>query len=410
MKKHDYEFVKNYFANDGYELLSKVYVNAMSKLNIVCPSGHEYEVCFNSFKNGNRCPECAGNKKHSFEYVKKYYGDRNYLYLSTTYTNALTKELVQCPEGHQYKVVFSSFQRGSRCPECAGNKKLTYEDVKNYFANGGYELLSKVYVNALTKLSIKCHEGHEYEVCFNSFKNGNRCPECAGNKKLTYEFVKKYFESKSYIYLSTTYTNVVTKELVQCPEGHQYEVRFGNFKRGDRCAVCAGNKKHDYEFVKKYFENDGYELLSKVYVNALTKLSVKCPSEHEHEVSFNSFKNSNRRCPICNNEKTSSKAEIEIQEFVKTLTNTVVICNDRSQILNPETGWFLELDIYLPDLKKAIEYNGTYWHSSKEAKIRDQMKIKQCKNLNIDLLIINEADYINNNKEILSKIKNFIGL
>ena len=54
-----------------------------------------------------------------------------------------------------------------------------------------------------------------------------------------------------------------------------------------------------------------------------------------------------------------SKAEIEIQEFVKTITDNV-ICNDRTQLVNPLTGCNLELDVYIPDKKKAIEYNGTY--------------------------------------------------
>ena len=351
-KKLKYEYVRKYIEGFGYVLLSKEYVNNNTKLLIQCPKGHEYSVCFGSFKNGRRCPLCAGNKKLTHEDVRKYFKDRNYLYLSTTYTNNNTKELVQCTSGHQY------------------------------------------------------------EVKFNDFKNGSRCPICAGNKKHTYKFVKKYFKNEGYLYLSTKYANIHTKELVQCPEGHQYKVSFANFKNGSGCPVCSikirsEKRKHTIEYVKKCYENEDYKYLSTTYTNNKTKELVQCPEGHQYEVSFRDFKNSGSRCPICWANATSSKAEIEIQELVKTLTDNV-ICNDRSQIVNTNTGNNLELDIYLPDLKKAIEYNGTFWHSSKEAKIKDKMKVDQCKNLGIDLLVINEADYINNKEGVKNKIKQWL--
>jgi len=285
-------------------------------------------------------------------------------------------------------------------------KKLTIEYVRKYIEGFGYVLLSKVYVNNNTKLLVQCPEGHQYEVRFGAFKRGSRCAECAGNKKHTIEYVRKYIEGFGYVLLSKIYVNALTKILVQCPEGHQYEVRFSSFQRGVRCSICAGVKKHDYEYVRKYIEGFGYVLISTEYVNNNTKLLVQCPEGHQYEVSFTNFKNG-KRCPICWANSTSSKAEIEIQELVKTLTNNV-ICNDRTQIVNTNTGRSLELDIYLPDLKKAIEYNGIFWHSSDEAKIKDQMKVDQCKNLGIDLLVINEADYLNNEEQIKNKIKQWL--
>lgn len=65
------------------------------------------------------------------------------------------------------------------------------------------------------------------------------------------------------------------------------------------------------------------------------------------------------QCKISNQTPLTSKAELEIQEFVKSLTSDV-LTNDRTQILNSETDNYLELDIYLPTLNKAIEYNGMY--------------------------------------------------
>jgi len=408
-RAHTIEYVRKYYENEGYLYLSEKYTNTLTKELVQCPEGHQYEVRFNDFQQGVRCPVCSGNKKLTIGYVRKYIEGFGYVLLSTEYVNNSTKLLVQCPEGHQYSVSFHDFKSGNRCPLCSKNKKPTIEYVRKYIEGFGYVLLSKVYVNAHTKLLVQCPEGHQYKVKFNNFKSGYRCPICAGNKKLTIEYVRKYYENEGYKYLSTTYTNALTKELVQCPEGHQWCVSFNTFKTGNRCFVCYSiNRKHTIEDVRKYYENEGYLYLSTTYTNALTKELIQCPEGHQYEVRFGHFKNGGNRCPICWANSTSSKAEIEIQELVKTLTKTTVLCNDRTKIVNTNTGHYLELDIYLPDLNKAIEYNGIFWHSSDEVKIRDKMKVDQCKNLGIDLLVINEHDYVGNEEKVKEEIRKWL--
>ena len=39
-------------------------------------------------------------------------------------------------------------------------KKLTYEYIKEYMKNEGYELLSTEYKNNRSKLTVKCPHGH----------------------------------------------------------------------------------------------------------------------------------------------------------------------------------------------------------------------------------------------------------
>jgi hypothetical protein len=44
MKKITYEDVKNDIENTGYILLSEEYINAHTKLRILCDQGHEFEI------------------------------------------------------------------------------------------------------------------------------------------------------------------------------------------------------------------------------------------------------------------------------------------------------------------------------------------------------------------------------
>lgn len=113
-------------------------------------------------------------------------------------------------------------------------------------------------------------------------------------------------------------------------------------------------------------------------------------------------------CPFCNNQKPDnkrySKTEKEIADYViKSSGNTGVLTNVRSIIKNRE------LDIYIPDLNIAIEFNGTYWHSELEKpktyhfdKTSDALKSR------IKLYHIWEDDWNSKNEIVKSMILNWI--
>jgi hypothetical protein len=84
---------------------------------------------------------------------------------------------------------------------------------------------------------------------------------------------------------------------------------------------------------------------------------------------------------------TQSKAELYLQKELKeSFPDLHFICNDR-KVLNG-----LELDFYFPTLNLAIEWNGI-WHfinARKGVKKRDDLKQKLCKELGIELLVIED--------------------
>jgi len=157
------------------------------------------------------------------------------------------------------------------------------------------------------------------------------------------------------------------------------------------------SKKLTYEFVKEQFKKEGYELLSKEYKGCFQKLNYICPEGHQHNISWNSFK-SGERCPYCVGR--ISKGEVEVRNFVKSL-NIKVLANDKNTIVSP----IIELDIFMPALNKAIEYNGEYWHQDEN---KDLFKQKLCKSKMIDLLTIWDKKWLNENKKCKNKIKKFI--
>lgn len=119
-----------------------------------------------------------------------------------------------------------------------------------------------------------------------------------GKKRLTYKFVKHEFESDDYNLISSEYINCGTKLKYKCPEGHIHSISWDNWKKGVRCPYCAGQGKPTIEFVKKSFEQYGYKLLSKEYINSDNHLEYVCPEGHKHSMKWNNWR-IGRRCPSC---------------------------------------------------------------------------------------------------------------
>ena len=102
-----------------------------------------------------------------------------------------------------------------------------------------------------------------------------------------------------------------------------------------------------------------------------------------------------------------SKGEKEVLEYVKSIYHGTIIENDRTQMEpNSDNNWLEnhELDIWLPDIKVAIEYNGTYWHSLPIILESDKFKQIQCESKGIRLITIHEEDWSNNRVQCEDRI------
>jgi len=361
LKKLTYEFVKEKIEKEGYELLSTEYVGARSKLNIRCLVGHEYTVAYNSFKSGHRCPFCSDHGKISYEQVKYSIEKDGYVILTDKYVNCKTKIMVQCSSGHQYNTTFDNFSSGYRCKQC-GIKKNS--DIKRHSVDFLLEIIRKSDVRLISDVG--------------------------------------------------EYVNNNTRMIFECASGHIYNSTMASFIKGCRCKTCfhirfANDRKLDYNTVKDEFISHGYELLSDEYYSSSSssKLLVRCPVGHEYSVGYGNFK-SGQRCPECLKYLVTSKPEKDIVNYVNLLTTEKVIENDRKTIRNNKTRRFLELDIWIPTLNKAIEFNGKYWHSFRDVIENDIIKKKQCIEIGIDLLVIDEIDWVNDKLWCLDSVKKHI--
>lgn len=110
----------------------------------------------------------------------------------------------------------------------------------------------------------------------------------------------------------------------------------------------------------------------------------------------------------CHSNGYVSKKEKDLLAFIKSIYNGKIIENDTSTVPNLNHRYY-ELDIYLPDLNIAFDFDGNYYHSAKfKDKYYHQRKTLCCYKQNIKLAHILEYEWDNNQKYIKEKIKNFI--
>ena len=302
-----------------YELLSKTYVASNEKLKFKCNKGHIYEVSFASFQAGHRCPYCLGKGRRTIEFIKKEIFKYEYECLSDIYSNNQSVLRLRCDKGHIYKTNWANFQSGYRCPECAGTKRLTIEYVKEEILKADYLCLDDEYINNSMKLNIQCDKGHIYQATWGKFRNGKRCPYCVGYYK-NINNIKKQTRilAPSYECLSLEYVDSKTKLKFKCAKGHIYYAIWNSFKYGTRCPQCARSRQQTIEEIqeKMLVIAPTYKCLGDKYINAFKKLEFECDKGHRFKTIWGSFYRQGTRCPICSVEKAGDVLRFTI-EFIK---------------------------------------------------------------------------------------------
>ena len=129
-------------------------------------------------------------------------------------------------------------------------RKLTYQEVFNYFKSQNCQLLTqeKNYINTRQKLNYICSCENQHKSYYRHFKNGHRCKKCRIKKikeklKLSYDYVYNYFQSQNCQLLSKEYLNNSKKLDYICCCGNKSKITYGHLKNGQRCKKCGIKKE-----------------------------------------------------------------------------------------------------------------------------------------------------------------------
>jgi hypothetical protein len=186
---------------------------------------------------------------------------------------------------------------------------------------------------------------------------------------------------------------------------------------GGGCPSCANLKRiknlspkvtHD-EFLIKFKEWDSdneYSVINGTYIDNKTKIEVlHSICNKSYLVRPNDFQQG-YRCPHCSAKNSFiSNNEKDLFSFIKENVPSA-----KERVRDILTG--MELDIYIPEMKLAIEYNGLYWHS--EACGKDNKyhlnKLNACNEQGIRLIQVFEDEWLEHRKIVEEKLLHIMGI
>jgi len=174
-QKYSFEYVYNYFKDQGCKLIEKEYVNMVTKMNYICNCKNINKITFIDFKSGRRCKKCgikklSKSKTFTFEYVYNYFKDQGCKLIEKEYVNSDIKMKYRCNCGKIHRISFVKFKQGQRCNKCAKERRKQTMMKKygvSYFPHCGYSKESQKLFDATYSLLDKKYKNKTYYATLN---------------------------------------------------------------------------------------------------------------------------------------------------------------------------------------------------------------------------------------------------
>ena len=351
---------------------------------------------------------------HEFiDKAKQIHGNK-YDYSNVEYVNAHTKVCIICPEHGEFWQTPNGHLNGKNCPTCGYVKRGDKQRHNNFLfieqakkVHGDKYDYSKVeYVNNHTKVCIICPEHGEFWQLPTNHLKGQGCAKCLELVDGVQSFINKAkkVHGDKYDYSKVEYINTKTKVCIICPEHGEFWQTPNNHLNGKGCSECGNLKirKSKLKSQKLFIEQahkihgDRYNYDKVQYIDGRTKVCIICPKHGEfwQKPSSHLWK---KGCPLC------CQSHLEEEVSLLLLRNNINFEYQKKfdWLKNKATNLPLSFDFYLPEYNIAIECQGEqhfkpvkYFGGEESYKIvleRDLTKINLATNNNITLL-----HYINN--------------
>ncbi|WP_157829145.1 GIY-YIG nuclease family protein [Colwellia sp. 75C3] len=156
------------------------YVSSKAKVKLKCDKGHVFQSTPGTYIQAvTGCATCSKCSPISAkESTLKTLNAKGYTPLSQ-YVNAKTRMNVMCDKGHEFDITPDKIKLGRGCRVCAGNCPIKAGiDFKNMVISRGEIQLSE-YKGDTVKVKIRCEKEHEYLIIPGSYKVGRGCAKCA---------------------------------------------------------------------------------------------------------------------------------------------------------------------------------------------------------------------------------------
>lgn len=455
-KVKDSEYIKiwNFEKNDKEGITPDITLGSAKKVWWLCKEGHEFQqMVHKKVRSGvDVCSVCTGqvivaginDMESEFPEISKAWDyEKNAKKPSEIAAGSETKRWWICDKGHSFEQTpYARTRSGHNCPYCAGRKALRgFNDLETVFpeiaklwdySRNGKKTPQNVPHGHDTKVWWICDKGHSHQqtVYEKTGKIKKGCPICAGKKTekgfndlattrpeyLEYWSFEKNKDISPYELTASSNKTVWWK----CKVGHDFERSPNAMSKSSgakivECPYCSNKvalkgfndlESLNPELAKRWDYSKNKKLPSEVIPGSHEVCWWTCENSHSNS---SIVRHTRVLCKTCHPVKNgTSIGEKELRNYIKSLLPPEVeIKSNCRDLISP-----YEVDIYIPDLKVAFEFNGIYWHGEDKGKDKKYhySKWEKCKSQNVQLITVWEDNWRDKQEIVKSMIAHKLGL
>lgn len=207
-----------------YNYSQSVYVNAKTKVKIICPKHGEFFVTpDNHLHKHVGCQKCSNEQvaKNRTSTIEKFIEkatkihNNKYDYSKFVYVDSHTKGIIICPEHGEFKQNANNHLQGKGCPKCR-NQKFTkpleeYIRTFNSIHHNFYDYSKVIEIkNNNSYITIICPIHGKFSQLVRAHQEGRGCPKCNRSKGeiLVENLLKElHYNYKTQVYIDNPYNS-----------------------------------------------------------------------------------------------------------------------------------------------------------------------------------------------------------
>lgn len=376
--------------------------NSIYKCQCSCEKHTISLISTQSLKSGHStCCGCNQHEKRQNrlnQYIGKQFGDFTVESMVGCDDKRRAFFNIKCKNGHIRRVRDDNLHKVSTCKECLKKpkKEKRVPHVVNVGDRFGKLTVISIYKNdkdnKRTICKCRCDCGEEFEVYKGGIYKRMSCGKCRKEDLTGKTFGRWYVDS---------YDKLLDrwKCICSCEEHNISYLTISDLKSGHSKSCGCYNKECIVDRFLKDISNKRFgKLTALFYDRNLRKWHCRCDCGNETNVSASNLSQGHvQSCGNCG--FGSSFAEHSMKEYIKEIVPKAKM--EKAKILNRK-----EIDIYLPEYKIGIEYNGSVFHASINNVYRDKPKnyhrdkFLLAKEKGIHLLNIFDVDWESNQEKI----------
>ena len=358
--------IEKFIADKGGKFIEERTVNHRRLVKIECGKCKNiWEAPLNRIiKRGSWCLIChKDDNRINRSKILKLIKDKGYELRTDGELGLKTVFDVYCPiHNFEWKSSYWNFkysENGGSCRLCSSGA-ISHQELVDFLAskNGTFIRRVRAIKQDTRKLIVKCNKHNiEFKTNWIMLQSGNWCRLCDDdNRRIKYEQIKQLVEEKNGELLTQNCYSATMLFYVKCKVENCeriWQTSYSRIQSGCWCPRCIGFDRYTVDEIKQIIGNRGI-LITKEIKNVKQKIDIRCNCG----CLFSPYVYGLVRGVWCGACRSGNKSQSELYYIIKSIFTNQEVLYDQYPFDWLKDKQKLEIDIWVPNIKLAIEYDG----------------------------------------------------